>query len=526
MCEQVELYNGHAAASSNAQNNSANSSRFAKTPALQLLSLIDFRYRAGLDEHGRPFVVRLDTPNIARDLRDEAFLVELRHDYFYCIGRGQPVQQVALDGALDALHGRLLRQAIPREELWLRVARCADGKIAVDLGREDGRIATVGPDGWTLDEKPKVVFRRTVLTGELPTPVQVDDYGGCLERLRSLLNVPVADWPLMLAWLVASFIPDMPHPVLILGSVQGSGKTTLFRMLCGLVDPSPAPAPFPAGLASPPRDMDGWIAMASNAYLIFVDNVSRLSEWWSDAICRAVTGDSPITRKKYTDNAAFATSFRRPVGLTSIDPGALRADLMDRALLIELEPIKETDRREEAELWQQYHAARPEILGALLTLLSAVLNRLPHVKLEKKPRMADFARVVAALDDVIGANAAALYLGQKRGDVLSRVLEDDPIAAAVLRLMPPGAKPKEGTMAELLQRLTPIPNPTNWPKDPSVLRRRLKYLSPALEHVGIGVTPPGKAGGLRVVRLFRLDGDKDATAEPFISEHFKRAAAA
>ena len=58
------------------------------------------------------------------------------------------------------------------------------------------------------------------------------------------------------------------------------------------------------------------------------------------------------------------------------------------------------ERRTDAELTAAYLAAQPAIFAALLDLTAEVLGRLPHVRPESMPRMADFACVLQAVDDV------------------------------------------------------------------------------------------------------------------------------
>src|SRR5258708_22718394 len=104
--------------------------------------------------------------------------------------------------------------------------------------------------------------------------------------------------------------------------------------------------------------------------MIEIDNITTISGWWSDALCRAVTGDGWMRRKVYTDSELAVLSFRRVVLLTSIDAGALRGDLGDRLLLADLEPIPASGRRSEVELDHAIEASRARILGALFTELS------------------------------------------------------------------------------------------------------------------------------------------------------------
>jgi hypothetical protein len=126
-------------------------------------------------------------------------------------------------------------------------------------------------------------------------------------------------------------------------------------------------------------------------------------------------------------------SFRRVVALTSIDPGAIRGDLGDRLLLIDLEPIPDDRRRTEADLLARYDALRPRLLAGLLDLAAAALAKLPDVRPARLPRMADFGRLVAALDALDGGDALARYVAQA-GRVAADVLEADAVGLAVLDL--------------------------------------------------------------------------------------------
>jgi len=108
--------------------------------------------------------------------------------------------------------------------------------------------------------------------------------------------VAAESWPLVLGWLVAALLPHIQHPVLLLAREQGTGKSTAAHMLVQLVDPSSAL------LRSPPREPESSAIQAAGSYVVAVDNVSTIAPWWSDALCRAVTGDGWIRRRLYTDS--------------------------------------------------------------------------------------------------------------------------------------------------------------------------------------------------------------------------------
>ena len=143
------------------------------------------------------------------------------------------------------------------------------------------------------------------------------------------------------------------------------------------------------------------------------------------------TGVNRGSAGSQADRSAIHKSFRGAViALTSIDAGALRGDLGERLLLVELEPIAPEHRRTEQALNEAYRVAHPEILGALLDLLAAVLGRLASVRVPKLPRMADFARVLAAVDATLGTDSLTLYAEQGKR-IAGEVLDADPVGEVV-----------------------------------------------------------------------------------------------
>jgi hypothetical protein len=195
--------------------------------------------------------------------------------------KGRAASSQGLADALMILEGRA--QHATREPVSLRVAR-HETRLVLDLGHPDGTAAVVDADGWRLETSP-VMFRRTALTDPLPTPQR----GGSLDDLWALLNVTLADRLLLLAWLVMALIPDRPCPVLLLTGEQGSAKTSGAKLCAALID-------SPDALRAPPRDLEGWIVAADASHIVGMDNVSRVSEWLSDAVCRTVTGEALVRR--------------------------------------------------------------------------------------------------------------------------------------------------------------------------------------------------------------------------------------
>ncbi|MEV5440795.1 hypothetical protein AB0K80_33050 [Streptomyces sp. NPDC052682] len=269
--------------------------------------------------------------------------------------------------------------------------------LVLDLGHGTAAV-TVTRDGWKVVQADAELpeFRRTAATKLLPLPVP----GGSFTELRELLNVGDEEWAKVVAWLLAALLPDITRPVLLLTGVPCSGKSVAALLLQYLVDPG---SPF----RRLPADEDEWIAATDAARVIGFDDVARVPDWQSDALCVAVSGGA-MTKRGLGEPFPFVPRPDRAFILAgSLAPDEIRADLADRTVVVELRRL--TERRPESELWKTYTEARPRILGALLDLLVAVLGALPAVR-EKagrgelpQLRMADYGLVLAALGEATGS---------------------------------------------------------------------------------------------------------------------------
>ncbi len=472
------------------------------TQADALVNIALRRYRLGMSDAGEPFALPVEGSAIVKMFRGggSGLRADLSNAYRNLTGKTPSAS--ALADALLALEGKA--QDAEPEPLALRMARTPDGHIVLDLGDATGRAVVVTPTGWTVEDVSPVLFRRTALTATLAEPVEA--VPADLLDLRRLLNVTDDSWPLVVGWMIAALAVDIGHPILLLDGIQGTGKTTAAKLIIGLIDPSGV------STRSEPRDAEQWAVAAAGSWAFCIDNISHISGWFSDAMCKAVTGDGSVRRKLYSDNDLAVLAFRRCIVLTSIDPGALRGDLGDRLLRLELEPIPDDKRRLESELLADYAAMTPKLLGAVLATAAKVLAALPSVKLDRYPRMADFAKVLAALDrscpDLTGGRALDLYTDQSRR-IVGDVIESDAVAVAIVAMMERQTQ-WSGTAGELLERITPDKPPKGWPVDALRLSGRLKRLRPALLAVGIRHTPPAKRDKRRV-HLLEKGGDSTPT---------------
>lgn len=438
----------------------------------------------GVTNAGEPFAVPRTGPKVTSLLRGgkPSLRSILSRNYF--VDTGRAATHAALADALLALEG--LAYDADEAELHLRVAE-HDGAFWLDLGDPTGRAVRITGDGWTVEDRAPVLFRRSALTSPLPTPTPGGDLGELWERM----NVEHADRPLIAAWIVAALHPNIPHPILDLEGEQGNGKTTVQRTIVSVIDPSPVPS------RKPPRDADSWVTAASGSWVVGLDNLSTVPDWLSDSLCRAVTGDGDVRRRLYTDGDLAVFAYRRSIIITGIDLGAVNGDLAERLLPIRLASIDGTNRLEESELWPGWEAAHPRILGAVLDLAARVAKVIPSVHLDTKPRMADFAMLLAAVDVVLDTDGLGRYL-DKQGSLASESLTNDSFIMALLSTL---NSTFTGTSAELLDLFTDRERPPkDWPRNAREVTVRLRRQAPPMRKSGWQIDDDGGANKTNAVR--------------------------
>jgi hypothetical protein len=105
-------------------------------------------------------------------------------------------------------------------------------------------------------------------------------------------------------------------------------------------------------------------------------------------------------RQLYSDHDEAIFDATRPLVFNAIpEVGTARPNFLDRALIVEFLSLPHQQRRDEACFWSEFSELRPQILGALLETAVAGLRNLPQVRLERAPRLADFALWVSACEN-------------------------------------------------------------------------------------------------------------------------------
>jgi hypothetical protein len=426
---------------------------------------------------------------------------------------GTALSTVTTGNVVQALCGN----AIYRNEMIPLNVRYVlkDGVYWYDLGNTAVRV---DKNGWSIEKQPPILFRR--YSHQMP---QVRPIKGGSLNLKHFVNID-KDNELMIftVFTVSAFLPDFPHPLLVLSGPQGAGKSTPMRLLKDLIDPSVIKG-VPA-----PNDGAAFAQFAFHHAFMFFDNLSGMKPWFSDALARASTGDGFSKRALFSDDDDVIYIIQRPIAINGISQVINKADLLDRAILIGLKRIDPNLRLSEDEFWTTFYDHRAQLLGAIFTLISKALKIIESVELDWHPRMADFARWGYAIAEVAGLggdNFVEAYKAniEKQDE---EAIEANPAAQALISYME-DREDWEGTASELLKDLNTyvgfgsgLRDSYLWPKDAARLSIKLNEVEPNLMSRGLFLKR--YTSNLRritkVINENKIKANKEAEAERSESE--------
>ncbi|WP_297325601.1 hypothetical protein [Nitrosomonas sp.] len=418
----------------------------------------------------------------------QPFTEWVSHKYFREFGRS--VSESAIKQVAFTLTGHAKHDGI-KKRVYIRAANHQDA-IYIFMGDGDWQSIKVTASGWNLDSESHIKFWKPGSMLALPMPVS----GGKIDDLWEYLNISGDYRLLVLAWMLEAFRSETPFPVLALNGLQGTAKSSTHKRIRQLIDPSGC------DLRAAPKDIQDIYVSAGSNWIVSFENISRLSAQQQDALCTLATGGGFSTRTLYTNDDETTINVKRPVIINSIPVVITAQDLTDRVLNIELQRLETY--RDEIEINAKFEAARPKLFGALLDLLVKTLAKLPYVKLNKPPRMADFARFGEAMAQAMGHEVGAFerIFKKNRNESVSRAMEASPVAVAV-REMAENCHSEvvfHGTVKQLYDRLKNDQHSLeSWPRSPRGLGDAIRRQTPALDSIGVSVVQGG---------IERINGDR------------------
>ena len=388
-----------------------------------------------------------------------------------------------------------------------------DGAVVIDLKNDDWQALRVGKGmEYSIVDASKYFYR---YPHDLPFevsmfPISVESARKILrDAFRKYFHVRLpGDEQLLMVDLVATLVPEIPKPILVLFGSQGAAKSTTMVLIKRILSPSQP------DLLAMPMDTDELIRIISQYHVAFFDNVSSISRAQSDVFCRAVTGEGLVKRKLYHNNENEIYTFVHKIGLNGINIAGTSPDFLDRSLTIELDRISSVERRTIRSLMLEFERDVEDIRRALLSVLSTALELRQYVRMSRKPRMADYAMWGEAISRALGFEDYSFYKLYllKMSSAEDVAVESSVVGVALSQYIrrettayPDKEELFRGSVSDLLKVLREIAVnegidvAKQFPKAPHILTRRLNEVKANFKDVGWSIELGRKYDGRFVV---------------------------
>ena len=386
--------------------------------------------------------------------------------------------------------------------------RCAyyEGKIFYYLADREQTVICIDENGYRVIAEAPVPFIKKQNMSEQVLPKRAKD---------TLKKMGMKYWQFatpddrILHWilLISRFIAEGSQPLIYYFGDRGSAKSTSMRLDKMIVDPSEI------DIKALPKSISDAVAAVSNQYMVSFDNVSRISDELSDIFCIVATHGYYSKKMLYSNNQEFAIKLNARVSFSGITNLSTKPDLIDRMVCLKLNRIDSSNRRTEEEIMKEFQTDLPYILDKIFRILSKAIPIYNDLKLERLPRMADFAKWGYAIAEALGYGGERFLriYENNQADLLENLVSEDSLITVLIEAMKKQNYFK-GTVTELLVSLTnmaekmEIDTRVGWARDASSLSRKLYENQSVLSMFGISVNR-GKSNGERYIELIMEDDD-------------------
>jgi hypothetical protein len=373
-----------------------------------------------------------------------------------------------------------------------------EDKIYINLG--DDQMVEIDPEGWRVLPQGSIqaiCFTEHDGQFSLPKPIYTGHESDQLQGLKRFINLGDNEdnYKMFVAWLLMALNPDpdADQPIVNCAGLQGTGKSFLTTMACKLVDPNEVTK------MSLPESERAAVSLCNSRLILPVDNLTKISEFWSNALCRMASGGGMGGRSLYTNWEATSRTVLNPVIINGISPLIVKGDMARRSLLIKLEPIKrKLPKRQVRKIFSALH---PLILGKLFSILSDSLRYVDEVNLDEYTSLPDFEAWIYAAEhgQHLKWNPGDFQkVYRKNQQLLSEIITStDPVGIAILSYL--ADFDLIGTPSycfEILKQLDggSFKKIKEWPADISAFGKRITALTPNLEDAGLIVVRGRKDG--------------------------------
>lgn len=429
----------------------------------------------------------------------------------------------------------------PQIELHNRITwQSAEGtfEVWIDLCDDKWRSIKVTKDGWQIMERTPPMFRRYNHMQPFVTPDDTYDTYGCksksypptpvvqspinsdsveqanggkedggggvnlagissvssvsskpLDSFFKFVNIAEKDRLLTKILMVFYFIPHVPHVGNCVYGPKGAAKSTFHKMLKQLIDPSAVQ------VLDLPRDKNELLQVLFHHYVVLFDNINYIPDWTSDLFCRVITGAGAQKRQLYTDDEDIVYRLLRVLGFNGINIAAVKEDLLDRLVLLQLNAISSDIRKSERELYEDFNRVKPRLVSEILETLSKAIAKYPGVSPDRLFRMADFTKWGCAISEALGYTQKEFLdsYENKINDQIKEAVFNDLLGNVFLDFMENRSE-WTGKATDLFRALKDHAKTLDvstrvkdFPKASNILIRRLNLLLDSLSKLGITI---------------------------------------
>jgi len=447
-----------------------------KSKVQSILDLLE-KYPTYCDENDRQhiFIDNIDYLVDSKAFRDELYTICL-------VDNDMIISSTLLKSVIQVLRSKI-RKNDEKIELDYRNVIDSNGNYAYQLNKEEMIV--------TNDNGSKVLpiivptFKMSNTFNKQVKPSNIPN----IDRMLDLFNLEEDDKFLLKVLSIHFFVPKIPKLSIVFTGATGTGKSTMTTYLKNLIDPAPVET------TKAPKSVGELEKRLANNYLPCFDNIDNLTKDQSNALCRAITGD---TYEKITNDTSYIASYIRPIIINGIKCPIYKEDIIDRFIIFEPQKI-DINYKERMELDKRFNEELPNAIAYIFDILPKAIAIKNNLKLDNVPRMADsycWCYAIADAIEVGGGKRFERLFKQKLNKQNDMIINNNYVALAlkdyVLNSGTYFSTTREMTMTELYDALLFTANElgyikyfSKFCKEVNILGKELRQITKILEREGI-----------------------------------------
>jgi hypothetical protein len=392
-----------------------------KDSPIDLLKQITKDYKLEIDVRNNVFVVIPDMPLSLIDVNSDTFKQHIFGQYYNLQINAKDNNKTYSNLTtrhycefIDYLKGKASYvNGNNKAKQWLRLAK-KDNNYYYNMGDGINALKINTKEITTINEG--VFFSYLPHTQSIQVNPDLDNSSlKDIGRIFDFINIEDRSSKiLLLTYIISLFNPIINKYILYFHGMKGASKTTSFRIIRSLVDPSPIDVheSRDANLVSIPYNQNATKEvkiLTDYHYCLYFDNVNYLSRSVQSEFARMALGQVDAERKLHTNQELIIYQNKPAIGINGVNQIMTQDELIQRSLIIEIDPIK--TRKTDEQIWSDFHKQKPAIFASLLKVFQKTLTILETEDIDSSrlPRMADAARFMTAAAIALGVTKEDFY---------------------------------------------------------------------------------------------------------------------